>query len=403
MTSFRFNWRLLTGVLIVSAILAVALWPQTIEVDVTRVSRGDLLVTIDEEGETRVRERFVIAAPVAGRLQRIELEPGDRVRRGRTVARLMPAIPSLLDPRTRSEFAASAEAAQAALGQARAERERAAAALERARSVVKRGEELVEAGVISRDQFEADDAAMRAAEEERRAADFAVDRAQHELLIARARLQLPAAAGGEVGVASPTDGTVLKRYRESEADVPAGDPLLEVGNPANLEIVSDVLSTDAVRISPGSRVLIEQWGGNIPLKGRVRRVEPGAFMKTSALGVEEQRVNVIIDFETAGGPPERLGDGYRVEVRVVVAEITNALKIPVGSLFRHGDAWAVFTVSDGRARVSGVQLRQQNDVEAEVIMGLTEGDTVVLHPPDTLTEGARVTERTAASTSERMD
>jgi HlyD family secretion protein len=393
---FRFflNWKLMAGVLIVAALVTVALRPQTVEVDVTRVSRNDLLVTIDEEGETRVRQRFVIAAPVAGKLQRITLEPGDPVKRGLAVARLLPQAPELLDARVRAELAAGVQVAQAALGQARAERERADAALDRAKSVVERKQELAEAGVISRDEFEADEAALRAAEEERRAADFAVSRGEYELQMARARLEQPATRGGTVEVTSPVDGVVLKRYRESEADVPAGDPLLEVGNPADLEIVSDLLSTDAVRISPGDRVLIEQWGGSMPLTGRVRVVEPAAFMKISALGVEEQRVNVIIDFANYGGAPPQLGDGYRVELRVVESEAQNALTVPVGSLFRDGEGWVVFVVQNGHARLRAVILGQRNDLEAEVLMGLTEGELVILHPPDTLMDGAQVSERT---------
>jgi HlyD family secretion protein len=401
MFRFLFNWRLLAGVLVVVAILAVALWPQTLEVDVDRVSRGSMLVTIDEEGETRVRERFIIAAPLAGRLQRIQLEPGDRVVRGRTVARLMPAAPTLLDARTRSELAAGVEAAQAALGRASAERQRAGATLDRARSLVRRRKELAEAGIIPRDQLEADEAAMKAAEEEVRAAEYAIRQGEHELQMARVRLEQPTAGGRTIEIAAPADGVVLKRYRESEADVPAGDPLLEVGNPADLEIVSDLLSTDAVRVSPGNRVFIEQWGGGTPLEGRVRRVEPSGFLKISALGVEEQRVNVIVDFDNSTDTPKKLGDGYRVEVRVVVSEVNEALKIPLGSLFRHGEVWAAFTIEDGRARVRELQLGQRNDVEAEIVMGLAEGVPIVIHPPDTLTEGMRVTKRIARVSTDR--
>jgi HlyD family secretion protein len=401
MFRFLFNWRLLAGVLVVVAILAVALWPQTLEVDVDRVSRGSMLVTIDEEGETRVRERFIIAAPLAGRLQRIQLEPGDRVVRGRTVARLMPAAPTLLDARTRSELAAGVEAAQAALGRASAERQRAGATLDRARSLVRRRKELAEAGIIPRDQLEADEAAMKAAEEEVRAAEYAIRQEEHELQMARVRLEQPTAGGRTIEIAAPADGVVLKRYRESEADVPAGDPLLEVGNPADLEIVSDLLSTDAVRVSPGNRVFIEQWGGGTPLEGRVRRVEPSGFLKISALGVEEQRVNVIVDFDNSTDTPKKLGDGYRVEVRVVVSEVNEALKIPLGSLFRHGEVWAAFTIEDGRARVRELQLGQRNDVEAEIVMGLAEGVPIVIHPPDTLTEGMRVTKRIARVSTDR--
>jgi HlyD family secretion protein len=390
-----FNWKLIAGLLFVGVLLAVALRPQTLEVDTARVSRGAVVVTIDEEGETRVRERFVVAAPVAGRLQRIELEPGDPVKRGRVVARLMPASPTLLDARTRAELAAAIEAAQAALGQARAERDRAAAALERATSALKRREGLAAAGVVSKDQLEEDQSAMKTAEEALRAADFAVARQEHELQIARARIDPPAPQGRTITITAPADGVVLKRYRESEADVPAGDALLEIGDPSNLDIVSDLLSTDAVQVSPGNRVLIEQWGGSTPLSGRVRRIEPSGFLKVSALGVEEQRVNVIIDFDDSKDAAARLGDGFRVEVRLVMAEVDNALKTPIGSLFRHAEGWAVFVVENGEARVRSVQPGHRNDLEVEIVTGLAEGETVIVHPPDTLIDGSKVTLRPA--------
>jgi HlyD family secretion protein len=220
---------------------------------------------------------------------------------------------------------------------------------------------------MPRDQLEADEAAMKAAEEEVRAAEYAIRQGEHELQMARVRLEQPTAGGRTIEIVAPADGVVLKRYRESEADVPAGDPLLEVGNPADLEIVSDLLSTDAVRVSPGNRVLIEQWGGGTPLEGRVRRVEPSGFLKISALGVEEQRVNVIVDFDNSTDTPKKLVDAFRVEVRVVVSEVNEALKIPLGSLFRHGEVWAAFTIEDGRARVRELQLGQRNDVAVEIV------------------------------------
>jgi HlyD family secretion protein len=394
MFRFLINWKLLAGVVVVCAILAVALWPRTIEVDVAHVSRGDLLLTIDEEGETRVRQRFIIATPVAGRLQRIELEPGDRVVRGRPVARLMPGAPALLDARMLAELGAGLGAAEAALGQARADRQRAASTLDRSESLLARRQELAGAGVISRDQLEADEADMKVAQEELRAADYAVEQAEQELEMARVRLQQPATSGRTIDITAQTDGVVLKRYRESESDVSAGEPLLEIGNTADLEIVSDLLSTDAVRVSPGDRVLIEAWGGGTPLEGRVRRVEPAAFMKVSALGVEEQRVNVIIDFEKPDGKPQELGDGYRVEVRIIVSEVNAAVKVPIGSLFRRGETWAVFTIENDRARLRNVQPGQRNDLEAEILTELAEGQLVIVHPPDSLTEDARVSVRT---------
>ena len=390
MMRFLKHPRLIASVLVVAGILAVALWPKAIEVDVVRVERGPMRVTIDEEGETRVRERFVVSAPVSGRLERIELEPGDAVVRGKTVvARLIPAAPPLLDPRASAELSARAEAARAAVGQAQADRERAAAAVTRAQSSLRRQQQLTEAGAISRDELEVAQTTLRTVEEALRAADFAVARAERELQAARSRLAPSAAGGRPVDVIAPVSGVVLKRQRESEMVVPVGEPLLEIGDPANLEIVADLLSTDAVRVPPGAPVLIEQWGGNHPLNARVRRIEPSGFRKISALGVEEQRVNVIIDL-VDGAAARQLGDGYRVEVRVVIWRDDAALKAPIGALFRRGDQWAAFVVDKDVARLQTVRLGQRNDTEGQITGGLAEGQTVVLHPPDTLQDSIRV-------------
>ena len=386
-------WRILAFILFIAAIVAMALWPDTIEVDLAKTTRGPLEVTIDEEGETRVRERFVISAPVAGRLQRIELEPGDRVVRGMVLARLVPAPPALLDARSRAELTSAAEAARAALGQVQAERARAQATLERSQAALKRQVELSRAGLIPPEELEAAQTAARTADDARRAAEFSAARAQFELDSARARVQQPASGGAPVDIRSPVDGVVLKRLRESESVVPVGESLLEVGDPTALEIVSDLLSTDAVRVTAGQPVRLEQWGGSAPLSGRVRRVEPSGFMKVSALGVEEQRVNVIIDFADAAAAAKALGDNYRTEVRIVIWHADNVLRVPAAALFRQGDAWAAFGVENGRVRTHVVTLGQRNATEAEVTEGLGEGDEVVLHPPDTLADGMRVTAR----------
>jgi HlyD family secretion protein len=347
-------------------------------------------VTIDEEGETRVRERFVVSAPVMGRVERIELEPGDPVVRGKTVvARLTPAAAPLIDPRTQGELTAAADASRAAVGQARAERARAVAALARAQSTLRRLETLLKAGAISGDELEAAQTTFKTADEAVRASEYTVARAEHELQLALARLKPSSAGGRTVDIVAPVDGVVLKRLRESASVVPIGAPLLEIGDAGSLEIVSDLLSTDAVRVSPGDAVSIEQWGGNEPLEGRVRRVEPSGFMKVSALGVEEQRVNVIIDFADEV-ESVRIGDGYRVEVRIEIWRDAAALKVPVGSLFRRGEDWATFLVDHNRARLQPVHLGQRNDREGQVLKGLSEGQTVVLFPPDTLSDGARV-------------
>ena len=386
--------RVIAIIVAVAAIAGAAMWPASTEVDVVRVERGPMQVTIDEEGETRIDDRFVVSAPVAGRLQRIELEPGDAVVRGKTVlARLTPAESPLLDPRTRTELSAGIEAARAAVGQAQAERERAAAAVERTRTTVTRQEALAGAGAIARDTLEGSQTALRSAEEALRGAQFAVTRAEYELQLARARLQAPAAGGQPVVVVAPVDGVVLKRFRESEAIVPPGEPLLEIGDPARIEIVADLLSTDAVRIRPGAAVLIEQWGGGEPLRASVRRVEPSGFMKVSALGVEEQRVNVRIDFADARAAAQLLGDAYRVDVRIVTWRADDVVKVPIGALFRRGDDWSVFVVDGDRVRVQPVQIGERNEIDAQITSGLSAGQTVVLHPPDTLADGVRVTVR----------
>ena len=387
------NKKLIAAVLVVAAIATAALWPESMEVTVVRAERGPMRVTVDDNGETRVRDRFVVAAPVAGRVQRIEIEPGDAVKRGRTiVARILPAESPLLDPRMRVELQAAVEAANAGVGQARAERQRAITTLDRARTTLRRQRELAKAGVIAADDLDAAETAVAAAEEALKAAEFAERRAESEHQLARARLSAPAAAGRAVDVLAPIDGTVLKRLRESEGVVPVGEPLVEIGEPGRMEIVADLLSTDAVRVSSGAEVLVEQWGGGHTLHGRVRRVEPSGFMKVSALGVEEQRVNVIIDFADPAAAA-RLGDGYRVEVRVVLWQEDDVLKVPVGSLFRQGEGWAVFAVEMGRARLRPVQLGQRNEIEGQILGGLDPGETVVLHPPDTLMDGMTVTVR----------
>ena len=385
--------RLLLAIAIVAAITAAAFWPETMVVDVVTATEGPMQVTIDEEGETRVRERFVISAPVAGRITRIELEPGDEVRRGVSeLVRMTPQEAPLLDPRMRTELSAAVDAARAAVGQAQAERGRAAASLSRARSALVRQESLADAGLIARDDLEAAQTAVTTADEAARAAEFAVSRAEYELQLARARLQTPGGGGASIQITAPIDGAVLKRLHESAAVVAAGEPLLEIGDPNQLEIVSDLLSTDAVRVPPRAEVLIDRWGGDHPLQGRVRRVEPSGFMKISALGVEEQRVNVIIDLADAAAA-RALGDNYRVEVRIITWRAEGVLKVPIGTLFRRGEGWALFVVTDGVARLQPIDLGERNDTEAQILGGVPAGQTVVLHPPDTLTDGMRVTVR----------
>jgi HlyD family secretion protein len=388
------NRRLLAGLGLVGALLAVALWPRPVPVDTARAGRGPMVVTVDEEGETRVRDVFVVSAPVTGRVERIELEPGDSVVAGTTVlARLTPGDPALLDARSRSELASSADAAQAAAGQARAECDEAAAALARARSARDRIAQVHKKGVASDDELDAAESAVRETEEAGRAAEFAVARAEYELRVARARLAQPGSGGKAIVLTAPVSGVVLKRHRESEGVVSVGEPLLEIGDPARLEVVADLLSSDAVRVKAGDPVRLEQWGGASPLDARVRRVEPAGFMKVSALGVEEQRVNVLIDIEAPPDTLRRLGGGYRVEARIVTWQQADVLKVPIGALFRRGDQWAVFVVEGRRARLAPVGLGHRNAQEAEVLNGIDTDHEVVLHPPDALGDGMRVARR----------
>ncbi len=393
----RFAWWGL-GLAAVAVVLAVALWPKTVPVDSAAVVRAPMTVTIDEEGETRIRRRFVVSAPLSGRLQRIELEPGDRVTRGKTVvAQVQAEAPPLLDARSRAEAAAARDAAQASLGRARAEAQRAVNALNLTRRELDRERELDKGGLTTRQTVEQRETDVRAAEEAVRAANFAVGTATSEVQRADARLQPDRLdAGGRVlNVVAPIDGVVLRRLRESAAVVPAGEPLVEIGDPRDLEIVSDLLSTDAVQVKAGAVVRLEQWGGDRTLQARVRRVEPSGFMKISALGVEEQRVNVLIDFEDAAAAAATLGDGYRAEVRIVIWQAGDVVQVPTSALFRQGDDWAVYVLTpDGRVRLTLVNIGHRNAQMAEVLSGVSPGDVVVAHPPDTLSDGARARART---------
>ena len=384
--------RLSLGGVFVGAIVAVALWPETIEVDLAAASRQTLQVTVDDEGETRVRDRFVVSAPVAGRLRRVELEAGDPVRRGDVLLRFMPGDAPLLDARESVALEQASGAAAEAIGQARAERDRAAVALDRATAAERRFANLVDIGAVSREDFETMQSARAAAEAALRAAEHNVARTQRDWEAAQARWQPPPAAKTLVNITAPVDGVVLKRLRESEAVVAAGEPLMEIGDPRQIEVIADLLSSDAVRVRTNAPVSIERWGGGHAIAASVRRVEPSGFTKVSALGVEEQRVNVIISFDDpcAG---EELGDAYRVEVRITTWRGDDVLAVPTGALFRSGADWAVFAYDSGRARLRLVQIGERNSELAQVTGGLQPGEKVILHPPDTVSDGTRIRAR----------
>jgi HlyD family secretion protein len=370
-----------------------------VPVEVAEVSRGPLRVTVDEEGQTRVRRRYVVAAPTAGRLLRIELDEGDAVPAGGLVARLEPAP---LDPRDEATAEARLRAARAQKSASDARVALAEAALLQARRDSERAERLREAGAKSDEALELARLKHTEAAQDLEAARFAADAAIHEVEAAQAvliaarspRPRLASRApceepGSCIDVRSPVAGSVLRVHEESERIVAAGTPLLELGDPRDVEIVVDVLSADAVKIAAGAPVVVEDWGGERPLEGRVRLVEPSGFTKVSALGVEEQRVNVVADFVDG---PGALGDGYRVEARVVVWEAPDVLRVPGSALFRRGDAWHVFVVERGTARLRPVEVGHRGSFEAELLAGLEPGERVVLHPSDRVQDGVRVRE-----------
>jgi len=388
------------GALILLGALAFFFRPDPVQAELARVTSGPLQVTVDEDGRTRIKERYVVSAPLSGQLRRIELHPGDPVIAGQTViATIEPVAPELLDARTRAALEARVRAAEAQVQLAGPRVERMRAARELADAELTRALTLSEQKAISRQELDRAREAARAAAEDLRAADYSRQIAGFELEQARAALSRSTANPGEgehaweLSLTAPIDGRVLRVFREDAGVVVSATPLVEVGDPAALEAEIDVLSTDAARIKPGARVVFEHWGGGTPLEGRVRIVEPAGFLKISALGVEEQRVNIIADFTA---PPEQrsaLGDAYRVEARIVVWEAENVLKVPVGALFRSDGRWTVFAHRDGRARLTPVDVGQSNGRETELLGGLALGDEVIVHPSDKVADGVAIAVR----------
>ncbi len=386
-----------------AAVVLALVWafiPQPVPVETAPVSRGPFEQAIQAEGRTRAKARYIVSAPVAGRLLRVALKAGDPVRRGMVVAILAPGDSPLLDER-------SAREARERLGAAGASRSRVEAAVERARtgldlaqSDLARMTRLAAGGSIAPVELERAQATAKVRQKELEGAQFDADAAQHDVEMARAALQQASrAARGDPGQArrwdieSPVNARVLRVFQESETVLPAGAPILEVADPGLLEAVIDVLSTDAVQIRPGALARIERWGGGEDLQAQVWRVEPGAFTKISALGVEEQRVNVILEILS---PPERwtaLGDGYRVEAEIAVFSAPSAVTVPISALYRVGDSWAVFELADGHARQRLVQLGRRNPLAAVVEAGLSPGQVVILYPGDQIRDGLRVTPR----------
>jgi len=392
-----------TGALIAAAAIAGVIWfgwPRPIAVDIATVAKGPMEVTVDDEAKTRVRHIYTVSAPLAGKVLRTSRHVGDQVTADETVVAIMqPTTPSFHDVRSHEELQAALAAAEAAVRLAEAEVRRIEAALAFSRIELQRAQALAPTGAISlkaldkaKFDVETNEAALASTK-----AQLEVRR--NERASVAARLIDPSSSAAPqsdpaccVQIRAPVTGRILKIIQESEAIVHAGAPLIDIGDPADLEVVADLLSTDAVQVKPGASVRIDGWGGS-PIQGRVTRVDPAGFLKVSALGIEEQRVRTTIDFVD---PPEtwsRLGHDYRVIVHVTIWQATDVLMVPVGALFRKDDNWAVFTVANGRARTTLVQIGHRNTRMAEVISGLSDGDRVVLHPSDRVEDGISISER----------
>lgn len=387
------------ALLVVVGLLVWVAMPGPVQVETAVVTKGRFVASVQEDGKTRVRERYVVAAPLAGRLTRIKSKVGDQVRSDEIVATIMPSPAPLMDPRSRREAEERLGTAEANLERAKAVVERARAQSDQANTDLARARALAERGAATAQALERAQLAVRLAERDLRAAEFLDHAAEREVSQMRALLtRYGGAAGSDAppenwNVTVPIDGVVLKVSQESETIVRSGTPLLDIGDPRDLEIVVDVLSTDAVEIRPGADVVVDHWGGEGQLSGRVRRVEPAAFTKVSTLGVEEQRVNVLVDILS---PPEawaRLGDAYQVDAAITVFSQDDATIIPAGALFRRGEVWNVFAVRDGRAELREVRLLRRSGRLAAIAAGLAPGEEVIVYPGDRVAAGVRVAQR----------
>ncbi|WP_027948707.1 efflux RND transporter periplasmic adaptor subunit [Haliea salexigens] len=397
----------LTTATVLVLALAFAFWPRPVMVDMGEVIRGTMRVTIDEEGRTRVHDAYVLSTPLAGRLQRVEVLPGDEVIHNETiVAQMLPSNPESLNARTREQARTEVTAAEAALRLARAELNKAAADSDLARTDLQRIRRLRGEAMVSEAELDRAVREARTAEAQLGTAEATI--AMREAQLANARASLISFQGGEapgnamvtaretIPLYAPATGRVLRVLQESETTLPAGTAILEIGNiESDLEVVVELLSTDAVKVSPGDRVILEDWGGPTTLNGVVERIDPLGFTKFSALGVEEQRVNTIIRFTDPAEARKALGHGYRVEVRIIIWEDNSALTVPASALFRSASDWAVFKVSNGKTRLTPVTIGRTNGIIAEVVDGLEAGDSIVLYPASGLTDNTRVVQRHA--------
>ena len=391
----RTTWAWIAVGALAAAALAWAFSPRPVQVEIATVKVGRFEQSIEEDGRTRLKDRFTVSAPVAARLARIALREGDAVAAGDTVAVLTPVMSSMVDARSRSEANARLKAAAAGVERAGARIAKARVALQEARLEQDRSEKLAADGFVSTSRLDGARLATVSAQRELDMAGAEREVAVHEQAQAAAALQ-PAAAGAPgrpLNVRAPVSGVVLRVVQTSEATVPAGAALMDIGDPSRMEVLSELLTTDAVQAQPGRPVVIERWGGP-PVEGRVRRVEPAAFTKVSALGIEEQRVNVLIDVTSPPQAWRAMGDGFRVTARIITARADQATLVPVGALFPHGDGMGVYKLDGRRARLVPVKVVARNASEASVQDSLAVGDKVVIYPPAALADGKRVKVRT---------
>ncbi|MGZ5870955.1 MAG: efflux RND transporter periplasmic adaptor subunit [Bradyrhizobium sp.] len=382
------------GLLAAAALIVWTVMPGKIPVETAAVTKGRFTASVDEDGKTRIRERYVVAAPLAGRLTRVALKVGDKVATDEVVAMIMPPPAPLLDPRSRREAEERLGTAEAARERSKATVERAQAQAAQAKTDLDRARTLATQGASTVQALERAELLQRVADRDLRAAEFQDHAASHEVDQAKALLaryqDSPDTPVERWNITAPVSGVVLKVVQESETVVQSSAPLLEIGDPRDLEIVTDVLSVDAVEIRPGADVVIEHWGGPGVLSGRVRRIEPAAFTKISTLGVEEQRVNVLIDVLSPREQWVGLGDGYQVDTRITVLTQDDVEIVPAGALFRHGDSWNVYVVKDGRAQVREIKILRRSGRLAAVAAGLTAGEIVIVYPSDRVSPGVRV-------------
>lgn len=377
-----------------------ALLPQPVPVDLATIATGPLEVTVEDEGITRIREVYTVSSPIIGKMRRTMREEGDDVLADKTiVASIEPIDPTLLDIRTQRVNEAAVQAAQAAVDLAEAQIKQAKAQLEFTKGDLRRAEELAASHTISARGLEKARLDVDSAEAGVASAIATLEVRKRELESAKAHLIQPGvgvkaapSASCCIDVRSPIDGRVLRIIAKSEQVVQPGAPLIEIGDPRDLEITVDFLSRDAVRIKPGDPARIESWGGDVTLEAKVTRVEPTGFTKVSALGIEEQRVKVILDFTGPSEAWQKLGHGFRIVARVAIWR-GEGLLVPLGALFRQGDSWAVFVTADGRAERRPVRIAERNLHAARVVDGLKAGEQVVLHPGDRVTDGARIEPR----------